>query len=130
VRGFQRFGDLAHDRQRFVNVNRPARDAIGQRLADDQFEDERMIVIAVLETINRRYVWVVERRQHLCRAIEACEPIRIERKRVRDDLQRDVATQFHIACAINLAHAPGAERREDLVWAEAGAGVEGQTSGL
>ena len=41
VRGFERLGDLPRDRQRLVERNRPARDALGERLAFDQFQDER-----------------------------------------------------------------------------------------
>src|SRR5882762_1542703 len=52
-------------------------------------------------------------------ALKACEAIGIERERVRDDLQRDVATELRIARAIDLAHAAGAERRQDFVRAEA-----------
>jgi len=48
-------------------------------------------------------VRVVERRQHLRLALEACAPIRIERERVGDDLQRNVATELRIARAIDLA---------------------------
>jgi hypothetical protein len=40
---------------------------------------------AVLEPINRRNVWVVERRQHLRLALEARDAIGIEGKRVGDD---------------------------------------------
>ena len=36
----------------------------------------------------------------------------------REDLDRDVAPQLAVARAIDLAHAAGAERREDRVWAE------------
>ena len=85
-----------------------------------------MIRIAVLETINRRDVWVVERRQQLRLAIEACETIRIEREGVGDDFQRDIAMQFRIACAIDLAHAAGADLRGDLIDAKTSAGGEGQ----
>src|SRR4029077_10408731 len=39
-------------------------------------------------------------------------------ERVGDDLQRDVATELRVARAIDLAHAAGAEGREDLVRAD------------
>ena len=41
VRGFERLGDLPRDRQRFIERNRPSRDAIGERRAFDQLQDER-----------------------------------------------------------------------------------------
>ena len=44
------------------------------------------------------------------------------------DLQRDVAPELGIACAIHLTHAAGADRRGDVVDAEASAGSEGQVA--
>src|SRR5207253_7200621 len=95
-----------------------------QRLAFHQFEYERVGLTAVLETVDRGNVRMIERGQHLRLALEACEAIGIERERVWDDLQRDVATELRIARAIHLAHAAGADGREDLVRTETGAGCE------
>ena len=41
VRGFECIGDLLRDRDGFVERKWTARDPIGQRVAFDQFEDER-----------------------------------------------------------------------------------------
>ena len=119
--------DLTRDRQGLIQRNRTTRDPIGQRVALDQFEDERVGLTAVLEPINRADVRVVQRGQHLRFALETGEAIRIAGEGVRQDLQRDVAIQLGIARAIHLAHAAGAEGGEDFVRAEARAGVEGQT---
>ena len=40
VRGFERLGDLLRDRQRFVERNRAAGDALRQVVAFDQFHHE------------------------------------------------------------------------------------------
>jgi hypothetical protein len=40
------------------------------------------------------------------------------------DLNRDFSAQPEIARPIDLAHAPGADEREDLVRAQAGAGSQ------
>ena len=98
-----------------------------QRLAFDEFEYERVSVTAVFETVDRGNVRMIERGQHLRLAPEACEAIAIERERVGDDLQRDVAIQLGIARAIHLAHPAGAESGDDLVGTETGAGNERQT---
>ena len=42
VRGFERLGDLPRDRERLVERERPARDAVGERLALDQLHHERV----------------------------------------------------------------------------------------
>ena len=96
-----------------------------QCLAFDQFEDERVGLTAVLEPIDRRNVRVVERRQHLRLAREACDAIGIEGKGVGNDLQRDVAIQLGIARTIPLAHAAGTEGGKDFIRAESGARGEG-----
>ena len=104
-----------------------ASDEVGERRPLDELQDERVRLTAVLETINRRDVGMVERGQHLRLALEACDTIGIERERVGDDLQRDVTTEFCIARAIDLAHAARAEGGDDLVRAEARAWGESQT---
>ena len=38
---FERLGDLLRDLQRLVDRDRPARDALGQRLALDELENQR-----------------------------------------------------------------------------------------
>src|SRR5207237_9627763 len=124
VRGLERLRDLSRDRQRLVDRDRAARNPIRERLALDQFEYERMSLTAVFETVDRGNVRMVERGEHLRLALEACEAIGIERERVGDDLQRDVATKLHVACAVDLPHAAGADGREDLIWAEAASGCE------
>ena len=52
-------------------------------------------------------------------ALEAREPIGIGRKRRGQDLDGDLAPQFRVARAIDLAHATGTDRRDDFVDAEA-----------
>ena len=77
-----------------------------------------------------RDVRVVQRCKGLGFAREPSKPVRIVRKRVREDLERDIAIQLGIARAIDLSHAPFADRRGDFVDAEARAGSKGQTVGL
>ena len=69
---------------------------------------------------------MVQRRQGLGFACEPSKPVRIVRKRVREDLERDIAIQLRIARAIDLSHAPFADRRGDFVYAKSGAECKGQ----
>ena len=55
----------------------------------------------------------------LCRALEAHQPIRIGGRLHGQDFERNLATQFRVARAIDLAHATGTDRRDDFVDAEA-----------
>ena len=68
----------------------------------------------------------VELRDRARFAIEALAELRIGRERVRQDLDRDRAIEPRVARPVDLAHAAGAEGRDDLVRAEARAGGEGQ----
>ena len=60
-----------------------------------------------------------QRRDCMRLALEARQAIRIGRELRRQDLDRDLATQLRVARAIDLAHAAGADRRDDLVDADA-----------
>ena len=91
-------------------------------VALDQFEHERVGLAAVLEPVDRPDVRMIQRREHLRFALEAGEAIGIARERVRQDLQRDLAIQLRVARAIDLAHAAGAKRGQDLIRAEARSG--------
>ena len=62
---------------------------------------------------------MIERGQDLRFALEAREPLGIRRKRVGQDLQRDVALQAGVARAVDLTHAAGAKDCADLIDSEA-----------
>ena len=59
-----------------------------------------------------------QRRDGLRLALEARVDVRIERDRLGKHLDRDVAVELAVACAIDLAHAARADLTEDLVEAE------------
>ena len=69
---------------------------------------------------------MIQRGEHVRLALEARHALGIVAEPVRDDLDRHVATELRVARAIDLAHAPGADKREDLVGAKASAGCQGQ----
>ena len=124
VGGLESLADLTRDRQCFIQWNQTTGDPIRQRVALDQFEDERVSLTAVLEPINRPNVRVVERGQHLRLALETGDAIRITCEGFRQDLQRDLAIQLGIARAIHLAHAARSEGGTNFVRAEASAGEQ------
>ena len=73
---------------------------------------------------------MIQRRERSRFALEARAGVRRRGGIVRQDFQRDVALQFGVAGAIDLAHAAGAERRTDLIWTETSARGEGHGPGL
>ena len=93
--------------------------AIVQRVALDQLEHQGRHAAGVFETVDCPDVRMIERREQSRFALEARHAIGVRRERRRQDLQRDVAIQLRVARAIDLAHAAGAEEREDFVGAEA-----------
>ena len=125
VRGFECFGDLSGDGERFINRQRPLADAIREGLAIDQFEDEEVSPVRLVDAVDRADVRMVQRGEDLRFAAEARETIGIVDETVRKDLQRDVATEFGVARAIHVPHAAGSERRNDFMRPEAGAGGQG-----
>ena len=112
------------DRQGFADRNRALRDAIRERGTLDEFEDKRMRRATVLEAVNRGDVRMIQRRQHLGFAPESREPIRIQRERFGQHLQRHVAIQLRVARAIHLPHPARTEDSKDFIGAEARAGSE------
>ena len=65
---------------------------------------------------------VVQRGQGLGLALKPRDPLRVGGERLGQDLDRDGAIQLRVPRAVDLTHAAGAERRQDLVRAEACAG--------
>src|SRR5262245_48627357 len=58
---------------------------------------------------------MVQSSQHLRLALEPHEAIRINCKRLRQDLQRDGAAEFRVTRTVHLAHGTGTERRDYFV---------------
>ena len=58
---------------------------------------------------------VVQRREDLRFALEACETVRITREGRRQDLDGDVALRLPIARAVDLTHSSSAEKAADLI---------------
>jgi hypothetical protein len=52
--------------------------------------------------------------------------LRVGRERLGQDLDCDRTIESRVPARIDFTHAPDARAEEDFVWAEAGAGPEGQ----
>ena len=93
-------------------INPPTfRDALGERGAFDELEDERVL----LEPIDRRHVRMIERREYLRLALEAFHPLGILREILRKHFDHDVTLQFGVARTVDLTHAPNPNESDDLV---------------
>ena len=125
VRGFERVGDLLRDRQRFVERDRAARQPLRQIVAFDQFHDERMHAAGFFKSVNVAMLGWLRDASDLRLALKPREPIGVAREQIRQNLDRDIAIELRVPRAIHLAHAARADRRDDFVRAEMGAGSQG-----
>ena len=72
---------------------------------------------------------MTERRQHAGFSLESSKALGVRRKSGRQDLDRDIASEPCVMCAIHLAHSAGAKRRNDLVVSEPTAGGQPRRRG-
>ena len=130
MRGFERLGNLFRDGQRLVDRDRPARNALRQVLALDEFHHEGLHAVGVLEPVDRGDVRMIQRGEDFRFALKAGQAVGVGCERRWKDLDGDVTLQLRIARAIHLAHAPGPKGGKDFVRAKACAGVQGQTAAI
>jgi hypothetical protein len=77
-------------------------------------------------TYNACNVRMSQRGEHLRFTLEPRATIGICGPCVGEHLDRDLARQAGVSCAIDLAHAPCAKQRDDLITAETSAGGQRQ----
>ena len=65
---------------------------------------------------------MIERRDRAGFALEPLSPVAVARELPRENLDRDHAIETHVPCLVDLAHAPGTEELEYVIWTEARAG--------
>ena len=105
--------------------NGPWRSRDAHRLALEQLRHDVEPVALLAGVVDRDDVGVRERRDRLRLGLEAGERVGVVDEVLGQHLDRHVALEAGVARAVHLAHAAGAERRQDLVRAETGPGREG-----
>ncbi len=117
VRVFQGLGDLAGDREAFLQGERSRFEPIRQRRPVDEFHHQRAHAVRLLEAEDRRDVGVVELGEQLRLALEARETFGVRGEGGGENLDRDVALQPRVRRPVDLPHPAFAELGGDLVWA-------------
>ncbi len=113
-------GQLPRDRQGLSGRQPAPVQARAKRLALEELGDEVRRTLVRADVVDRQHVRVVQGPGRARLALEALPPL--GRGHVAGQhLDRDVAAEAPVASAVHLAHSPGADRREDLVDAEASA---------
>ena len=130
VRGFERVGDLAGDRERFLARNRPQHQTVRQRWALDQFEHQRWSSLRVFQPVDGADVRMIQRGEKLRLTTEPRDTIGIAGENLRKDLERNLAAQRGIAGSIHFAHPAGADGADDFVRTESNAGGDTHDRGL
>ncbi len=103
---FEGSGDLLGDGQGFVDGDRPLLDAIRQRRPFDQFEDQRLDTLSLLQPVDTADVRVVQRGEDFGFPLEAGQAVRVRRKGVGEDLQRDLAVELGVGGLPDLSPSP------------------------
>ncbi len=115
---------LESDPKPFLDWKRATLEALGQVLARHQFHGQEANALFLVQAVDHGDAGMVERRQQLCLAVEARQPLGIGRECLGQYLDRHVAIQRGVPGSPDLAHAARAERAGDLVLAELGAGFD------
>jgi hypothetical protein len=97
-----------------------AADHLGERLAADQFHRDEDVTVGFVDRVDGDDVGMIQGGDRSRFALESLAPFGIGGGVGRQQFEGDVALQFRIACAIDLAHAAFAEERQDFVVREAG----------
>ncbi len=74
--------------------------------------------IAGADIVDLADVRMIQRRNCPRLLLEAADAIRVGGKRLGENLDRHVATKTRVARAIHLAHAAGADQRDDFIRAD------------
>jgi hypothetical protein len=80
----------------------------------------RVVDAKAADVVDREDVRVIERGRGQRLLLESPQPVRVRREVRRQHLDRDITPEPGVGGAVHLAHAAGAERRDDLVVPEAG----------
>jgi hypothetical protein len=117
VRGLERGRNLQRQPERLLDRERTT-EALGQRLAFDQFQHEEAGVAGLLEPMDGPDVRVAHRRQEPGFPLEAGATVGIRRELARKHLEGDVTPESLVPGAIHLAHPALAQLLEDAIWPE------------
>ncbi len=127
VRLVQRVRDLRPVPQRLLERQRALGQAIGKRLALEQLHHQVLDAVRVADVVQRADVRVRQLRNRLRFPLEPLPDLRRRRQVLRQHLHRDRPLQPRVLRLVNLAHPASADRRDDLVRAQARSGGEAQT---
>ncbi len=93
-----------------------------QRLTFQKLADDVRRPFMRADVVDRRDVGMIEQPRRLRLLLEPPQPVRVVGEGGRQNLNRHLAREPRVPCAIHLTHPSGAEGREDLIWTKLAAG--------
>ena len=125
--GVQRIGQLRGQFQGFVAIEAPTRrKPCFECLSLHQFHHDEGLTFVLADFVNRTDVGMIERGGGAGLPVESRNPDRILTKRVRENLNRHLASQPLVLRPIHHSHATLSEDREDFIVSEHGARLNHQ----
>ena len=117
--GIQGIGELRAQFQDFVAFEAPLfRKSCLECLSLDQFHHDEGLTFVLADFVNRTDVGMIESGGGAGLPFESRNPDRILAKRVWENLNRNLASQFLILRPIHLSHATFSQGREDFIVSE------------
>ena len=117
--GLQRIGQLRAQFQDFVAFEAPSRRKPRlECLALHQFHHDEGLTFVLADFVNRTDVGMIERGGSAGLPVESRNPDRILTKRVWENLNRHLASQFLVLRPIHHSHATLSQGRKDFIVSE------------
>ena len=115
VRRLERIRDLHGRVEQRNDVEALLDQAHRQRLPFQQFHDDEMLALVLLDGVDRADVRVIERRRRAGLALKPLERLRVAPEFRRQELQRHAAAQTRVFRFVDHAHTAAAERPDDII---------------
>ncbi len=122
VRRLERVRDLDRDGEDLVHRHRPPSHHLGQGLAVEQLHHDEVLLLVLLDRVDRADAGVVERRGGARLALEPLERARVPRHLGAQELERHAPPELRVLGLVDDAHAAAAELADDGVVANGVAG--------
>ena len=118
VRHVECICQLGADAQDLVERQRPAEQAMGQRLPRQELEDQEVDAVLLPDVVQRTDVWMREAGDRTRLTAEPFAALRVARHVGRQDFDGDRAVKPCVAGFVDLSHPACPQRCDDLVGAE------------
>src|SRR5262245_60069718 len=115
VRFGQGAGDLNGDIQRLNQIQLPDFQTLAQSLSVDKLRRNEMGVVDLINFKNGDDVRMVERRGRARLLLESLHPLSISRELLRQEFERQLASEPGILREVNFSHSARPQMRKNLV---------------